>query len=133
MVDADRAHRHPVHPKGIEKVRLTLHVGLGTFAPITADELAGHKMHAEWYELPQATVDAVAAMTRDWDKDQCFTGAMNFACTCDNPEIQDPIQEHLTAAQNALTMEERTKAFLSTIPSDGSVPRSGRSSSKARV
>jgi len=40
---------------------VTLHVGAGTFQPVQAEDLALHRMHAEWYELPQATVDAVAA------------------------------------------------------------------------
>jgi S-adenosylmethionine:tRNA ribosyltransferase-isomerase len=32
--------------------RLTLHVGLGTFRPVTTQRLADHVMHAEWYSLP---------------------------------------------------------------------------------
>jgi S-adenosylmethionine:tRNA ribosyltransferase-isomerase len=46
---------------GIETARLTLHVGAGTFAPVKADAIAAHRMHSEWYELPQSCVDAVAA------------------------------------------------------------------------
>jgi len=34
--------------KGVEICPLTLHVGPGTFRPISADTLAGHRMHAEW-------------------------------------------------------------------------------------
>jgi S-adenosylmethionine:tRNA ribosyltransferase-isomerase len=45
--------------KSIEVVRVTLHVGLGTFAPITADDLAGHKMHAEWYDLPRPAAERI--------------------------------------------------------------------------
>jgi peptide/nickel transport system substrate-binding protein len=55
-------------------------------------------------------LDSVVGMTRDWDKDQCG-GAMNYACTCDVPEYQDPIQEYLAEAQAAQTMEERTDAL----------------------
>ena len=39
---------------GIEAVRVTLHVGLGTFAPVKVDEPAQHRMHAEWYEVTPA-------------------------------------------------------------------------------
>ncbi|MGB9623625.1 MAG: tRNA preQ1(34) S-adenosylmethionine ribosyltransferase-isomerase QueA [Phycisphaerae bacterium] len=46
---------------GAEWVRVTLHVGLGTFAPITADDLAGHTMHAEWYSLPAAAAERINA------------------------------------------------------------------------
>ena len=55
-------------------------------------------------------LDSVVGMTRDWDKDQCG-GAMNYACTCDVPEYQDPIQEYLEAAQVAQTMDERKDAL----------------------
>jgi S-adenosylmethionine:tRNA ribosyltransferase-isomerase len=47
--------------RGIEVVRVTLHVGLGTFAPVTVEELAAHRMHAEWYELPPEAADRINA------------------------------------------------------------------------
>jgi S-adenosylmethionine:tRNA ribosyltransferase-isomerase len=34
----------------IQLLQLTLHVGAGTFKPVTAEKLAGHTMHAEWIE-----------------------------------------------------------------------------------
>jgi S-adenosylmethionine:tRNA ribosyltransferase-isomerase len=40
---------------------LTLHVGAGTFQPVRAENLAEHRMHSEWYSLPQQTVDAIHA------------------------------------------------------------------------
>jgi S-adenosylmethionine:tRNA ribosyltransferase-isomerase len=39
--------------------RLTLHVGAGTFLPVRERDLDRHRMHAERYELPEATVDAI--------------------------------------------------------------------------
>lgn len=45
--------------KGVRRASLTLHVGAGTFQPVRHDDLARHVMHSEWYEVPQATVDAV--------------------------------------------------------------------------
>ena len=47
--------------RGVKLAWLTLHVGAGTFQPVRAENLAEHKMHGEWYVLPQAAVDAVAA------------------------------------------------------------------------
>ncbi|ACU53882.1 S-adenosylmethionine/tRNA-ribosyltransferase-iso merase [Acidimicrobium ferrooxidans DSM 10331] len=41
--------------RGIDVVRIVLHVGLGTFWPVTAATLAGHPMHAESYEVDPAT------------------------------------------------------------------------------
>ena len=42
--------------KGVTFLEVTLHVGLGTFLPIRADELDAHQMHAEWVEIPEKTV-----------------------------------------------------------------------------
>ncbi len=46
--------------KGVSFATLTLHVGAGTFQPVRGDDLARHVMHAERYDIPQATVDAIA-------------------------------------------------------------------------
>ncbi|PQA87116.1 tRNA preQ1(34) S-adenosylmethionine ribosyltransferase-isomerase QueA [Hyphococcus luteus] len=37
--------------KGVEQTTVTLHVGAGTFLPVTAEDTADHKMHAEWGEI----------------------------------------------------------------------------------
>jgi S-adenosylmethionine:tRNA ribosyltransferase-isomerase len=47
--------------RGVERAFVTLHVGAGTFQPVQSDNLAQHRMHSEWYRIPQGTVDAVAA------------------------------------------------------------------------
>jgi S-adenosylmethionine:tRNA ribosyltransferase-isomerase len=44
---------------GIGLHRLTLHVGAGTFLPVKADDTSGHKMHAEWGTLSDATAHAL--------------------------------------------------------------------------
>lgn len=44
---------------GIERRFVTLHVGLGTFLPVREDKIEDHKMHEEWYTVPQETADAV--------------------------------------------------------------------------
>ncbi|POZ62145.1 tRNA preQ1(34) S-adenosylmethionine ribosyltransferase-isomerase QueA [Chromobacterium alticapitis] len=47
--------------QGVETAFVTLHVGAGTFQPVKVDNVAEHKMHSEIYDMPQATVDAIAA------------------------------------------------------------------------
>ena len=47
--------------RGVEQAHVTLHVGAGTFQPVRVEKLDEHKMHSEWFEVPQATVDAVSA------------------------------------------------------------------------
>ncbi len=45
--------------KGIRHGFVTLHVGLGTFRPVKADEITEHKMHSEHFCLPQETADLI--------------------------------------------------------------------------
>ncbi|MGY4831552.1 tRNA preQ1(34) S-adenosylmethionine ribosyltransferase-isomerase QueA [Sphaerotilaceae bacterium SBD11-9] len=47
--------------RGIGSASVTLHVGAGTFQPVRTENIAEHKMHSEWFEVPQATVDAIHA------------------------------------------------------------------------
>jgi len=46
---------------GISTCCLTLHVGAGTFLPVKTDDLAGHQMHTEVYELPAEAARAINA------------------------------------------------------------------------
>ncbi|MCR5866209.1 MULTISPECIES: tRNA preQ1(34) S-adenosylmethionine ribosyltransferase-isomerase QueA [Aquincola] len=46
---------------GVRTARVTLHVGAGTFQPVRTDDLSEHKMHSEWFEVSEATVEAIAA------------------------------------------------------------------------
>ncbi|MFO0625642.1 MAG: tRNA preQ1(34) S-adenosylmethionine ribosyltransferase-isomerase QueA [Polyangiales bacterium] len=43
--------------RGLRVARITLHVGPGTFLPVTVSDLDAHPMHAEWYEVPGETAD----------------------------------------------------------------------------
>lgn len=43
--------------KGIQKAEVTLHVGLGTFAPVKTEKLQEHIMHSEWYQLNPNTAE----------------------------------------------------------------------------
>ncbi|HET7626621.1 MAG TPA: tRNA preQ1(34) S-adenosylmethionine ribosyltransferase-isomerase QueA [Verrucomicrobiae bacterium] len=44
-----------IRARGVEVCFVTLHVGLGTFAPVKAEEISEHKMHEERYELSEET------------------------------------------------------------------------------
>ncbi|WP_019938275.1 tRNA preQ1(34) S-adenosylmethionine ribosyltransferase-isomerase QueA [Bordetella sp. FB-8] len=56
----DQAMLDQLASQGVGRAFVTLHVGAGTFQPVRVDKLAEHIMHAEWYTVPQATVDAIA-------------------------------------------------------------------------
>ncbi|MGW8394980.1 tRNA preQ1(34) S-adenosylmethionine ribosyltransferase-isomerase QueA [Pseudoduganella sp. HUAS MS19] len=57
----DEALLDKLRAKGVKFAYVTLHVGAGTFQPVRTENLAEHKMHTEWYTMPQETVDAVRA------------------------------------------------------------------------
>lgn len=48
-----------IKAKGVNICFVTLHVGLGTFRPVKVDNIDEHKMHSEYYVLPQETADVV--------------------------------------------------------------------------
>ena len=50
--------------RGIGVADVTLHVGAGTFQPVRSLELEQHRMHAEWLEVPAATVAAIGTTRR---------------------------------------------------------------------
>jgi len=48
-----------IRSKGIEVGFVTLHVGLGTFRPVKAENIEEHHMHSEHFNLPSATADII--------------------------------------------------------------------------
>jgi len=44
---------------GVERVHVTLHVGIGTFRPVSVDDVEEHVMHSEYYEINQATANII--------------------------------------------------------------------------
>lgn len=50
-----------IRDKGVNIVPVTLHVGLGTFRPVSVDSLEDHKMHSEYYNVSKETADMIEA------------------------------------------------------------------------
>ncbi|MBW3631170.1 MAG: tRNA preQ1(34) S-adenosylmethionine ribosyltransferase-isomerase QueA, partial [Gemmatimonadetes bacterium] len=48
--------------RGVEIARLTLHVGVGTFRPVEAEDPAEHRMHREWYRVPPESAQRINAV-----------------------------------------------------------------------
>jgi len=49
---------------GVQQVSVTLHVGAGTFSPVREEDLSKHKMHYEWFSVPEATIAAIEQTRR---------------------------------------------------------------------
>ncbi len=47
--------------KGVDFTEVTLHVGAGTFLPVKVDDVASHKMHAEWGQVTAQAADQINA------------------------------------------------------------------------
>ena len=48
--------------RGVQRASVTLHVGAGTFQPVKTEDIARHRMHSEWYQVPEATQQAIAQL-----------------------------------------------------------------------
>jgi S-adenosylmethionine:tRNA ribosyltransferase-isomerase len=44
---------------GAHLASITLHVGAGTFTPVREEDLSKHKMHHEWFSIPEQTLQAI--------------------------------------------------------------------------
>ncbi|WP_251425227.1 tRNA preQ1(34) S-adenosylmethionine ribosyltransferase-isomerase QueA [Veillonella agrestimuris] len=50
-----------IRAKGVELEFITLHVGLGTFRPVSVESIEDHHMHSEFYSVTQETADRINA------------------------------------------------------------------------
>jgi S-adenosylmethionine:tRNA ribosyltransferase-isomerase len=46
--------------RGVGRAAVTLHVGAGTFLPVKVEDVADHRMHSEWCEVPESTARRIA-------------------------------------------------------------------------
>ncbi len=53
-----------IKQKGIRVIPVLLHVGLGTFRPVKAENVEDHEMHSEYYEVTPEAAEAVAEVRR---------------------------------------------------------------------
>ena len=51
-----------IEAKGVEIIRVLLHVGLGTFRPVKVDDVEKHSMHSEFFRVTQEAADKVNAI-----------------------------------------------------------------------
>lgn len=51
--------------QGVEFATVLLHIGLGTFRPVKADNILEHEMHSEYYEMSEETAEKINAAKRE--------------------------------------------------------------------
>ncbi|MBE8863374.1 S-adenosylmethionine:tRNA ribosyltransferase-isomerase, partial [Enterococcus faecium] len=57
-----------IEAKGVELVYLTLHVGLGTFRPVSVDKIEEHHMHSEFYRLTEEAAERLNQVRQNGGK-----------------------------------------------------------------
>ncbi|MDT2375179.1 tRNA preQ1(34) S-adenosylmethionine ribosyltransferase-isomerase QueA [Enterococcus faecium] len=57
-----------IEAKGVELVYLTLHVGLGTFRPVSVDKIEEHHMHSEFYRLTEEAAERLNQVRKNGGK-----------------------------------------------------------------
>ena len=60
-----------IESAGVEIVHITLHVGLGTFRPVKAEEITDHTMHSEYYEVSEEAAARINAVKRSGGRVIC--------------------------------------------------------------
>ena len=54
-----------IEARGIRRVCVTLHVGAGTFLPVTVADTSSHVMHSEWGEVGKSVIEAIGDTRRN--------------------------------------------------------------------
>ena len=57
-----------IEKKGIHIVRVTLHVGLGTFRPVNVEDVTKHKMHSEYYIMDEASAKTLNEVRKNGNR-----------------------------------------------------------------
>ena len=61
-----------VRDKGVEIVPVLLHVGLGTFRPVKAEDVSEHHMHSEFYQVTEEAAEKINAARRNGGRVVCI-------------------------------------------------------------
>jgi S-adenosylmethionine:tRNA ribosyltransferase-isomerase len=64
-------HLQQIRDRGVEIDTLTLHVGLGTFRPVSVEHIADHEMHEEWYSVSEETAASINSALEDGRRIVC--------------------------------------------------------------
>ena len=78
-----------IEDKGVEIVRVTLHVGLGTFRPVKEEEITDHVMHSERYSVTEEAAEKINAARRRGSRVICVgtTSCRTIESTTDENHV----------------------------------------------
>lgn len=76
-----------IQQTGVEIAWITLHVGIGTFKPVTAEDVAEHKMEAEWFEIGEEAAAKINRAHKDGRIVAVGTTSVRTLESAWNPEI----------------------------------------------
>jgi S-adenosylmethionine:tRNA ribosyltransferase-isomerase len=85
---------------GVRRTTITLEVGAGTFAPVTADDLDDHAMHTEQWHLPPAAAEAINGTKRDGRRIVCVG-----TTSCRTLESQPPGEVRPGSGETSLLIQ----------------------------
>jgi len=60
----DQSMMSDLESAGITIAMITLHVGAGTFQPVRDSDLTAHRMHSEWYSVPESVTESIEKARR---------------------------------------------------------------------
>lgn len=87
--------------RGIDIAELTLHVGLGTFRSIEVEDLSKHKMDAEYYRIPESSIDVINK-AKDEGRRICAVGTTSMRS----------LESSISATQHLKSSEGWTNLFV---------------------
>ena len=75
---------------GVKIIPVLLHVGLGTFRPVSAENISDHHMHSEYYQVSQAAADAINEAKKRGGRVICTgtTSVRTLESSCENGTVK---------------------------------------------
>ena len=113
--------------KGVERLEVTLHVGPGTFKPVTTPTLENHKMHWESYEVSQETLRSLNALQikkNSGDKVRLFAIGTTSVRTLESLPDPLPDKEALTGTTDLLIAPPYDFRYVDGLLTNFHLPRS---------
>ncbi|MBK1735326.1 tRNA preQ1(34) S-adenosylmethionine ribosyltransferase-isomerase QueA [Halorhodospira abdelmalekii] len=124
----DAATLEQLAAQGVATTQVTLHVGAGTFTPVTSEELSAHQMHSERLEVSPAAVSAIAE-TRARGGRVVAVGttvvrALESAAALQPSAGEASAGEAVAASSEAAASSSSSNGEASLSPSNGGAPSS---------